>query len=57
MKAISGLLVVAGVASFVLPLFRVHIPWLAQLGDARTFFSIVLILIGCGLFFFLAGND
>jgi hypothetical protein len=56
MKGIGVLLVVVGAACFLLPLFHVEIPWLIQLGAGRTLLSLVLILIGAGLFFF-SGSD
>lgn len=52
MKGIGVSLVVLGAACFLLPIFHVEIPWLIQLGEGRTLLSLVLILIGAGLFFF-----
>jgi hypothetical protein len=52
MKGIGVLLVVLGAACFLLPIFHVEIPWLIQLGEGRTLLSLVLILVGAGIFFF-----
>jgi hypothetical protein len=52
MKGIGVSLVVLGAACFLLPVFHVEIPWLIQLGEGRTLLSLVLILIGAGIFFF-----
>jgi hypothetical protein len=52
MKGLGIFLALVGAACYLLPLLGVQILWLVQLGEGRMFLSIVLILIGTGLFFF-----
>ena len=56
MKEIGILLVLAGAACFLLPLFKVEIALIMRLGDTRTLASLVMVLVGSGVFFFSA-ND
>lgn len=52
MKGIGILLVLAGIASFVLPLLHVQIALLDQAAGLRPLIAGILILLGGGLFFF-----
>ena len=52
MKGIGVLCVLSGIALFVLPLLGVHLSFIYQLGNFRSFAAIILILIGVGIFLF-----
>lgn len=56
MKSAGVLLVLLGIAFFVLPLLNVQPALLMQLGDFRSLAAVILILIGVGVFLF-SGND
>lgn len=56
MKILGVLMVLVGIACFVLPLLGVYVAWLWQLGSARAILAFVLILIGAGIFFFSGGD-
>lgn len=52
MKGAGVLLVLLGMAFFVLPLLNYQPFWLMQLGDFRSLAAVILILIGIGIFLF-----
>ena len=52
MKGAGVLLVLLGIAFFVLPLLNVQPALLMQLGAFRSLAAVILILIGIGIFLF-----
>lgn len=56
MKALGIVMVLLGIACFVLPLLHVQLVWLAMLGNSRAILACILILVGLGIFFF-SGYD
>lgn len=52
MKSVAVLLVLLGIAFFVLPLLNMRPALLMQLGDFRSLAAVILILIGVGVFLF-----
>jgi hypothetical protein len=56
MKGVGIVMVIVGIACFVLPLLKVEIWFLNEAGNLRPLMAGILVMLGAGIFFFSGGE-